>query len=146
MITIYKSEKTGKTYTSEEECIKAEKEFDKVKQAELVKAKEISKRKKELSDKINEANEKVDIAYKDYHSTQEKANAMIEAAKKSAEELLLAAARELEKATEERMNQIIEFNKEFGPYTTSYVGDKARAEYEKVVNEMRKIFNWKFWF
>ena len=59
---------------------------------------------------------------------------------KEAEEILREAARNVEKATEERMNHIQAFNKAFGPYMTSYVGDKAVDEYNKIIRRMRDAF------
>ena len=82
----------------------------------------------------------MDEAYKAYDIAREKAAAIVEKANKEAEEILREAARNVEKATEARMNHIQAFNKEFGPYMTSYVGDKAVDEYNKIVRRMRDVF------
>ena len=140
MKKIFYSEKLNKNFDTEQECIKAEKAFDDAKATENEKKALLSKQKKELSDKVVDADRKVDEAYKAYEVAREKAAAIVEKARKEAEEILHDAARNVEKATEERMNHIQAFNKEFGPYMTSYVGDKAVEEYNKIIRRMRDIF------
>ena len=140
MKQIFYSEKLNKNFDTEKECLEAEQKYDAEKAAEAEKKAVVSKKKKELSDKVVEADKKVDEAYKAYDVAREKASAIIEKAQKEAEEMLRNAAKEVESATENRMNQIQIFNKEFGPYMTTYVGDKAVEEYNNVIRRMRDVF------
>lgn len=134
----------NKEYSSVEECQAADAKFEEAKKqrelAEAEKKSAVSKRKKELSDKVAESDKAVEEAYKNYETQREKAAAIVEEADKKAKEILREAAKVVEAATEKRMNDIIAFNKEFGPYMTSYVGDRALDEYNKVVRKMRDIF------
>lgn len=73
MKTIYQSELTGKTYNSEKECLAAEAEYKKAKQAELKAkeqkandAKEVEEAYKEYIKLLDEMQKKVDNAYNKY--------------------------------------------------------------------------------
>lgn len=147
MKKIFYSEKLNKNFDTEEACIEAENQYDKEKAAESEKKALVSKKKKELSDNVVAADKKVDEAYTKYEAARERAAGIIQKANKEAEDILREAAKEVEKATEHRMNQIKVFNDEFGPYMTSYVGEKAVEEYNKVVKRMREILynNGLFW-
>lgn len=144
MKKIFYSEKLNKNFDTEKECLAAEKEYDNNLLAEQEKKSLTSKRKKELSDNIVEAEKRVDSMYKLYEEAREKARDIISKANQEAEDILRAAANDLEKATEDRMLQIQEFNKEFGPYMTRCTGDKALDEYKKVIRRMRDLFNYMF--
>ena len=63
MITKYYSEKTKKEYSTEKECVEAEKEYDK---ANAEKAKERAMVKK-AADEINKAYEELKVARKKYN-------------------------------------------------------------------------------
>ena len=145
----YFSEKTNKTYDSEAECREAEEKYeDEQKKLEIAEAENkalISKQKKELADKITLSDEKVDTAYKEYEEARAKASDIIKEANKQAEDILKEAARKVEKATEERMNNICEFNEKFGTYTRTYKGDSAIREYNRIIRKIRDSFPF-FWF
>lgn len=82
MKTIYQSELTGKTYTSEKACIDAENEYNKIHAAEIKAKEEKQKDAKEVElayteyvKLLDEMQKKCDKAYNDYIA---KRNAFIE--------------------------------------------------------------------
>lgn len=151
----YVSDKTGKSYDTEKECLKAEKEFDleqerKEKEVELQKGL-ISKEKKELADRITEAEIELEKANKEYELAQDKATEILERSNKEVKEILDPAREKVKAAERAKRDAIIEFNKKFGVYTTKYTGEKAIEEFNKALNSYRfydPFFDIlkKFWF
>ena len=148
--------KDGKEYASVEDCVKADEAFDKKvqeqekKEAAEKKAKEdaialkkaeISKRKKELSLKIESAQELVDEARKAYDTASEQAQELVAEARKKASQLLCEADEKLKEATQIKVAAIREFNNEFGTYTTVLTGDAAWNEYKRISNSMDDTFS-----
>lgn len=136
----YFSELTNKNYDTEDECKKAEAEFEDNKKKEETALAErkatISKRKKELSDSIKEADSNVDTAYKELEEAKKKAQEVIQEARKRANEIIRVASEKVDKEVSNRRDLITSFNKEFGPYMVTYTGDKAEEEYERIVRRM----------
>ena len=137
---IFYSEKLNKNFESEEACIKAEQEYDDARIAEQERKNTISKKKKELSDKIAAADKVIDEKYKNYDLATERASDIMCKARQESDAIIREAVVEVEKATESRMNLIKEFNEQFGPYTTQYTGDRALYEYNKVLRYFKDIF------
>lgn len=166
--------KDGKTYETVKECMKADELFDKKlaeKEAEERELQEklnqekaaITKRKKELSEAIEKAEEDYvascnlyDIANKQasdiMHKSNEEAKKILAEAKKKADEIregaetkaneiLVAASRNIEKASEKKMQAISEFNKEFGEYRTTLSGPKAIEAHNRLLNDIQRVFN-----
>jgi hypothetical protein len=123
----------------------------------------ISAKKKELAATIEATQLALDEAQKLYDITKSKAQEKLRAADEEAckiideakalahkqykqvesevDDMMLAASKQLEKASEDRMNAIAAFNKEFGPYRTVITGNKALDEYNKVKKTMDEFFN-----
>lgn len=142
----YYSEKTNKHYDSEQECLDAEKQFDEdSKKRELAVAEKkalVSKQKKELSDAIANADKKVDEAYQGLEAARKEAAAIIKEARERANALVNEAAKKVETETSERATQIAKFNEQFGPYMVTYTGSKAEEEYNRMVHQIREMFDW----
>lgn len=140
----YFSEKLNKTFDSEKECLKAEQEYEKVQQQLVAdqekKANEISKRKKELSKVIEEAEDKLAEANKLYEIAQEKAAKILEESNKQVKEIMDVAEASVKNAEEAKFNAILNFNKEFGPYSISYTGAKAADEFNRSMKKFNKTF------
>ena len=135
----------GKTYETLEACKDADEKYAEEKKKNEIALSEkkaaISKRKKELADAVSIADKEVDEAYKAYDSAKEHAAKIIRKANEEANSILREAAAAVEKATEKRMNSIKDFTNEFGTYTSTYTGDKALEEYNRIINKIKRVFN-----
>lgn len=151
--------KDGQEYKSEKECLIADKAYDEKIAAEKLKTEKerkdleakveqekiaISKRKKELSNVIEKAEERYSLAEGLYEDARKKANSILKAAKEEANSIIQAAAKEVEAASSEKMKAVAEFNKEFGPYQTIVTGSKAISDYNRIVRTMSRIWD-NFW-
>ena len=146
------SEVTKQMYDSVKECQKAEEAYakkqledeEKQKALEAKMAEEkavISKKRKELSDKIEKADEEYVTACNMYDVARKQADDIILEARKKANEILNVAAKEVEKASERKMEAVSEFNEEFGPYRTVVTGNKAIELHNRVVSNFNRMFN-----
>ena len=146
------SEVTKELYDDVKECQKAEEAYakkqleaeEKQKALEAKVAEEkaaISKKRKELSDAIEKADEDYVAACNVYDVARKQADDIIVEARKKASDILSAAAKEVEKASENKMNAVAEFNKEFGPYRTVVTGNKAIELHNRVVSNFNRMFN-----
>ena len=144
------SELTKKFYETVEDCEKAEKEFEEEKEKlaleKATKDREISKRKKELSDKIEAAEKSADEAYKRYCKVKEETDNDLAECLKKCKERLSESKRELIKCEEDKTNAIREFNQEFGTFQKRYTGDKAITEFNRWVNTFDRLFDVPFRF
>ena len=135
--------KDGKQYNTVDECIKADEEFDKQqKQKELIETEKknaLSKKKKEMADTIQKAEDKVSAALTAYDKAKEEASKLITEAKEKAKTILKEAEASYSSAVDERYDAIRKFNEEFGAYTTTYTGKRAQEEYDRA---MRKVSRW----
>lgn len=146
---IYKSEITGKEYSSEKECLAAEKEFQKQEEIRVAeeekKVAESNKRKKELAKAIEDAEAKLTEANRLYDIAQDKAAKILEDSNKEVKEILNTAEAEVDAAQKARFEAILAFNREFGSYTTKYTGAKAAEEFNRYTNNfekrLRNLFN-----
>lgn len=151
--------KDGKEYFDIKTCLKADKEYDEKIAAEKLAAEKekkalevkleqeknaISKRKKELSDAIELAEEKKVVAENLYDDAKKQADKILKEAKEKANGILQTAAKNLENASADKMKAIAAFNKEFGPYKTVVTGSKAVDDYNRIVNQINRIFD-SFW-
>lgn len=145
------SELTKELYDDVKECQKAEEAYAKkqLEEEEKQKALEakvaeekaaISKRRKELSDAIESADEEYTTACNLYDIARKQADDIILEAKKKANDVLNVAAKEVEAASEKKMNAVAEFNKEFGPYKTVVTGNKAMEFHNKLISNLKRIF------
>lgn len=146
----------GNEYSSVKECqiadknfeakVKAEKEREELEQKKAQEAMEneknlVSKRKKELADKIEKADEAYVAACRVYDSEKVKAQQIIKEAKEKANQMLVAASKDVEKASADKMHAVAEFNKEFGKYTCVLTGSRAIEDHNRIVNEISKMFS-----
>lgn len=144
----FKNQYTGKEYDDIKECEDSEKAY--LEEQKNRKAKEeeskliTSKRKKELADKIELAEKAKDEALKKYDTAKLKAKEIITKAQKEADEVLREALKEVSNASEDKMNALSLFTKEFGPYNVSYTGNKATEEFNRWLKELASFNDW-FW-
>lgn len=153
----YYSEITKKTYDTEDECQKEELKFkeekDKVQKQldkalkereEKEKVKEASK--KELAKKIEEAEQEVTEANNLYETAKEKAKAILDEAKAKANTILDTAKEKVKEAQEKKYNAVAEFNKQFGPYTTTLTSAQAAQVYNDTIRKINDFWNsfWRF--
>lgn len=152
--TLEEAKAAEERYEKEEAYKKAkeEKELkDSIAKVESEKA-AISKRKKELSDNIENAQKKYDESYQNYLAyekeakdiiakARKEANEIISAANKKANNLLQVAADELKNASNEKSKAVREFNKEFGVYRTTLTAEQAMAEYNRIMKDIDKVFD-----
>lgn len=103
------------------------------------KAKEsaMTNRKKELAKNIEACEVNLEAAYKQLEEAKRNAQSIIDAATKQAQETVKPAIDAVNTLQRDRVRAISAFNKEFGPFKTTYTGDKAQQELER----MNKLFN-----
>lgn len=141
----YYSEDLKKFYDSESDLLKAEEEAKKQKDI-------AENSRKEMARKIDEANARIDTAYKSYEAAKKQVNDIINEAKKQVKNILDPAKKEISDAENARMEAIKEFNKKYGVYTETFSGDKAMEQYNRVLNQFnsacenfwKPFYNWLF--
>ena len=135
----YVSEITGRTYCSEADCLKDEKDFldKKAKAEEEKKLKEqaIVNEKKELALKIDESTKSLKEAQELYDKAKEECAKILEESNNRVVKILNKAKENLDLAKTDRFKKISEFNKKFGPYKTSFTGEEAKKELERINKE-----------
>ena len=141
----------GKLYDTVAEAKQADKvlEATKAKEAEEKKTATdaIAAQKKELSNKIDLATKKYEDALANYDVLKVKAEDMIREANKNAYNILLEGAKEVEKASSEKMNLIKEFNEKFNrPFTKYYTGSEAEAQYNRIIKKFTELLDFPFTF
>lgn len=147
----YYSEKLDKAFDTEKDCLKAEKEFEDQKKKdslnetqdkECYKNKEerslVSKEKKELADKITQAEKQLDEANKEYSVAQDRAAEIVEKANKEVKQILEEAKNKVKEAERVRRDALLDFNTKFGPYTTHYTGQRAIDEFNKALDRFNE--------
>lgn len=175
-----KSELTGETYSGKsfEEvsklCADGERAFKEevAKKAESEKQKnvEVSKERKELSEAIEEAENRLDIVRAKYEDASKQADALLTEASEQAEkdlkeaeeaynrvhkdvnkrladarikakELLAPAKKEVEEAERAKFNALLKFSERFGSYNVRYTGDRAAKEYNRMQKQLERAFD-----
>ena len=130
----YYSETLKKFYDTEADLVDAEK-------AEEEKLAKVESTKKQLAKAVEVADKNVDLAYEQYDKAQQDIVKLKEEYEKKIQEVLKPAVKAVTDATSERAKAIRAFNDKYGVYTTSYTGDKALKEYEKITKRFCDIFN-----
>lgn len=144
--------KDGLEYETVEACEKADIAFDKQQEAEAEKEQkrladleqkkaELSKQKKEAADKVEVTDKNYQAALDNYIKVKQEGEEYIQQVRKDVNKGIREAAKEVEKASEERMNAIAEFNQEYGPYKTVLTGDKAKKEFDKFMDMFNAPFD-----
>ena len=147
----YYSEKLNKTFNTEKDCLRAEKEFETQKKKDSINQTEdkdcyknkeekslISREKRELADKITQAEKQLDEANKAYSVAQDKAAEIIEKTNKEVRQILEEAKNKVTEAERVRRDALLDFNTKFGPYTTHYTGQRAIDEFNKAVDRFNE--------
>ena len=138
------SEETKKFYETVEECEKAEAEYkaekEKLALEKADKDKEVSKRKKELSDIVDDAETALNVAYKDYEDVYKKAQEELQTALDVYKSKIFDATENIKKKEEERNKAIRNFNREFGTFKKIYTGEQADREFDRIVNMFDNLF------
>ena len=135
----YFSELLNKPFDTEKECLDAEAKYQQSKDA-------VSKRKKELSKAIEDADNKITEANKAYDIAREKAKDILEKTNKEITELLDKAEKAVTDAEQEKLDAVKAFTKEFGTYKVNLTGEKAVDEFNRSLNRFNNFFksfsNW----
>lgn len=139
----------GKYYATVKEAKEADERFEEEQKALEAKKdaeiKSVSNQKKELSNKIEAATKKYETAQEKYEELKKEAENMLREANKKAYNILLEGAREIEKASNERMTLIKEFNEKFErPFTKFYTGKDAEEQYSKILKQFSDFFDFPF--
>ena len=120
------SELTKKMYDTEESLKKAESELTETKEKNVLSMKAAAKR-------IETAEQKYREALDAYDNAEVKVQELIEETKAQIEIMLKEPIQSIKEAKEEHLAALIDFNKKCGPYTTSYSGEQACKEYERLI-------------
>ena len=135
----YVSESLNKPFDTEKECLDAEAKYQQSKDA-------VSKRKKELSKAIEDADDKITEANKAYDIAREKAKDILEKTNKEITELLDKAEKAVTDAEQEKLDAVKAFTKEFGTYKVNLTGEKAVDAFNRSLNRFNNFFksfsNW----
>lgn len=135
----YFSELLNKPFDTEKECLDAEAKYQQSKDA-------VSKRKKELSKAIEDADDKITEANKAYDIAREKAKDILEKTNKEITELLDKAEKAVTDAEQEKLDAVKAFTKEFGTYKVNLTGEKAVDAFNRSLNRFNNFFksfsNW----
>lgn len=135
----YFSTLLNKPFDTEKECLDAEAKYQQSKDA-------VSKRKKELSKAIEDADNKITEANKAYDVAREKAKDILEKTNKEITELLDKAEKAVTDAEQEKLDAVRAFTKEFGTYKVNLTGEKAVDAFNRSLNRFNNFFksfsNW----
>ena len=135
----YFSELLNKPFDTEKECLDAEAKYQQSKDA-------VSKRKKELSKAIEDADNKITEANKAYDVAREKAKDILEKTNKEITELLDKAEKAVTDAEQEKLDAVRLFTEEFGTYKVNLTGEKAVDAFNRSLNRFNNFFksfsNW----
>lgn len=146
----YYSETLKQLFDSEEAVKAAEEEhaiaLKNKEELEAQQKAEISKQKKELADKIDQAKLAYDEAYESFETAKKKANDILQEAKKQAGLEVRTAQENLNKAYKDVYDAIGEFNSKFGVYNRTYTGKDAVKEFRRASNQIDDFIRTFFWF
>ena len=138
------SETLNKLFESEEDLKTAEKAAKEKKEKEAAKKAIVSKEKKASAEAIKAAELELDKAQEKFRAARKEAQEIIEKANDEANVILREASKEVSAAQEKRYEVVKAFNEKYGPYTTSYTGEKAYNEWKKAVEQFNNFFNYFF--
>lgn len=134
----YYSDLTKKIYDTEDELTDAEKTYEKEQEDKKQEALKVSNRKKELSKKIQDADDKITSAHNMYDMALQDIKKLSEEYTKKCDEIISAAKKTLNDAEREKYEAVLEFNKEFGPYRTTYTGEKASEQFNRIQKQLER--------
>lgn len=141
MKQVFYSEELNKYFDDQDSCQKAEDELllKKTKMAEASNA--LSRAKKQAAKEIEEADSKVNLAYSDYMSANEKVSEMYKKVKQEGNQIISEAAQNLRNARKNKLTKIEEFNKKYGVYTVQYTGNEANNEFARTTSWINSLLN-----
>ena len=137
----YYSEILNRYFDSPEACEAEESKYKAKVEAENSKKSAQSARKKAAADKIEAAEKERVEAYKNYEAAKAEIQRILDESNEKMSAILNDAKKRIASAERAKLTAISEFNKEFGPYKVCISDDKARAEYNSIVN---RFFNMMF--
>lgn len=134
---IAKAQEADKQLKEKEEQVKVEQE----KQAKLV-----SKEKKELSEKIEETESLLNIAYKDYEDVLSEVRRLNDEHNGKIQQMLGDAEEKLANAKTAHYQAVRDFTRKYGVYRKIYTGEEAEQR-EKIIRDVFNTFhfNWNDW-
>lgn len=135
----YYSDELKKFFDTEEALLSAEEVFKEKKE----KAKET---KAQLAKAIEEADKKVDNAYALLEAANKEVEKLKEEYNKKIVDILTPARKEVKECNAARAKAIQNFTSKYGVYTTTYTGDKATKEFNKLAESFDKFFKFPLWF
>lgn len=100
--------------------------------------------KKILANRIKTAETKLDEANKHLDDITLECDKLIKECNEKVDKMLKEAQNSVASAKKARYEAIENFNKKFGTYTTSYTGEQAQKEWDRIVERMHTIPRW-FW-
>ena len=133
----YYSETLKKLFESEKELKEAEKAYND-------KATLKENTKKELSMKIEAAEEAVDAAHKNYEEARQYAIQLMDESNKEIIKIMEDAKAKIAEAEKARTDAIVAFNQQFGTYRANYTGERAQRESDRVNKMINDLFAWPF--
>ena len=139
----------GKVYSTVKEAKEADERFDATQKEQAATDKQAmvatTSEKKKLTAQIDAATERYEAAVTKYDELKKESEDIIRDANKKAYAILLEGAKEIEKASNERMNLINEFNTKFNrPFTRFYTGKDAEEQYNKMLAKFSDLFELPF--
>lgn len=144
IVSEYK-ELEGRVFNTVGECAEAEGLIE-VQRAELAekKKKNESSLRKHYSSEIDKADKDLKEAYDNYDKAKEEVRKILEKSNEEMVNILTPAEDKVREAQKAKQDAILKYNEHCGPYQAVYTGDRARQEYNRVINEMNHTFN-SFW-
>ena len=133
----YYSETLEKFFDDEKSLVEAEaaRKAEETKNAET---------KKILATRIKTAETKLDEACKHLDDVTLQCDELIKECNDKVSKMLEEAQKTVTSARKARYEAIENFNKKFGTYTTSYTGEQAQKELDRIVERVHTIPRW-FW-
>ena len=146
----YYSDLTKKMYDTEKELCEAEDCYKNEQEKKLQESTKVSNRKKELAKNVQDADDKVIAARNAYDIALQDIEKLSKEYTKKCDSIMDEAKKALNDAEREKYEAVLAFNKEFGPYTTTYTGEKASEQFNRISKQLErscsKLFNDIFWF
>lgn len=137
MKKVFYSETLKKYFDSEEECIKQElieRNKNEIKQKSVSVEEQKAESRKQAAKVVESAERAVSEAYDELKKAEDRARVAYK-------NIVNPAKERLQKAEEERLEAIIDFNKKFGVYTKRYTGQEANDEFLRSLKHIEDLFN-----
>lgn len=133
----YYSEKLGKLFDTPEELKEKEAAAAKAETEKAITKARLAKNIEDADNALNSAYDALEIAKKKVEELQKEYD-------KKVDDILNPAIEEVKKCNEKKVNAIKTFNKVYGPYKTTYTGDRATREWCRTSNLFENLLR-DFW-